>query len=273
MKKVSRGMWMVYILLLGCIFTLPAMASLATGDPEADGWVFGGRSLDPDIYVRGNGGFDFDIYTTAFTLSDTSNLLGDNWQAGDAILGLGGVINARTTNLTQSVRIVSKFGTAADAWSTGSSFSGGDGGDGSVLLATYSPAANNGLHLNPNPVNLQPSILGPGQVWGIPLAQRYENGAVVDLVASGNPVSPNTQMVGKLIYTFDEDSILASWQVFLNVSLLPTYNSLPSVGDRAIQTLQRSTGDYTDGLVVVIPEPATMLLLGLGTLLLRNRRT
>ena len=272
MKKVCINRRMVYILLLGCTFTLPAMASLATGNPQADGWALGGRSLDPGIYVRGSGGFDFDIYITAFTLSDTSNLLGNNWQAGDAILGLGGVINTKTTNLTQSVRIVSKFGTAADAWSTGSSFSGGDGGDGSVLLATYSPLSNNGLHLNPNPINLQPSILGPGQVWGIPLAQRYENGTVVDLVANGNPVSPNTQMVGKLIYTFDEESVLSSWQVFLNVSLLPAYNSLPSVGDRAIQTLQRSTGDYTDGLIVIVPEPATMVLLGLGGLFLRKCR-
>ena len=103
-----------------------------TGYPVADGWEFGGNSLEPGVFVRGSGGFNFDIYTAAFTLSSSSPLIGDGWDEGDIIFGIGGVIdpNANNPELTHSVRIVSKFSAGNDGWSAGGtgSFSGAGGG-------------------------------------------------------------------------------------------------------------------------------------------------
>lgn len=270
-------------LLLAC----PAFAS--TGDPVADGWAYGSNALENGTYVRGDGNFGFDIYSTSLTLGAGSNLLDANWQVGDTVLGIGGVINAISNpaqlgwpsitgptvndNLTQSVRIVTKFGTSPTAWGASSnapsagngsgSFSGGAGGDGSLLLATYSPASNNGLHLHPSPdYGLLPSILGPNLVHEIPLLQRYDAGVVTTLASTA----------GKLIYTLDGNDVLATWEVFVNVSLLEGYGIVPELGDRGLQTLQRSTGVYTDGLVEVVPEPATLALLTLGSVALLRRR-
>lgn len=265
-------------------------AFAATGDPVADGWAYGSNSLENGTYVRGDGNLGFDIYSTGLTLGAGSNLLDANWQVGDTVLGIGGVINAIgnaaqlgwpsitgptvNDNLSQSVRIVTKFGTSPTAWSASTiapnagngagSFSGGAGGDGTLLLATYSPAADNGLHLHPSPdFGLMASLLGPDIVHEIPLLQRYDGGVVTTLASTA----------GKLIYTLDNNDVLSTWQVFVNVTLLQGYGIVPELGDRGIQTLQRSTGVYTDGLVGVIPEPATLGLLALGAMsLLRRRR-
>lgn len=277
--------------LLAASVALAQAAWGVTGDPVADGWAYGSNSLENGTYVRGDGNLGFDIHSTGFTLGAGSNLLDANWQVGDTVLGIGGVINAIGSaaqlgwpsitgptvndNLTQSVRIVTKFGTSPTAWSASTvapsagngsgSFSGGAGGDGSLLLATYSPAANNGLHLHPSPdFGLMASLLGPDIVHEIPLLQRYDSGVVTTLASTA----------GKLIYTLDGNDVLSTWEVFVNVTLLEGYGIVPELGDRGMQTLQRSTGVYTDGLVGVIPEPATVGLVVLGAAaLLRRRRS
>jgi hypothetical protein len=250
----------------------PASADMQSpsGDPEADGWVFGGHSLDAGVYVRGSGGFAYDIYTTSFTLGSGSALLGDGWSEGDVIVGLGGVIDPVDVNpnLTHSVRIVSKFSAGNDTWSAGGtgSFSSA-GGDGAVLLATngpLSPSGNTG-HLNPFGGfggSRVPTALDPGQIHEIPLLQRIEGG----FVNTGADTA-----AGKLIYlregpdfadsnTGSVAQLLSSWQVFLNVSMLDTgaEPAVPEEGDRAVQALQRSSGASTDGLVTIQAPVSTL---------------
>lgn len=258
---------------------LPAGASSISGNPLADGWAFQGNSLDAGTYVRGQGGYDFGIYTSSFSLSGGSNLLGSGWQAGDSLLGVGGVVNDLGGNISQSLRIVTKFGTDPGAWSPATesalgSFSAGHGGDGAVLLGTYSPAnASSGGHFNPG---VALNFLDPGTVHEIPLAQRYDSGVTSSIDTN----------IGKILFTFDASNYLASWQLVLNLTLLeaelPAGSILPSDADRIIQTLQRSNNStqFTDGLggfdtaAVVIPLPtgAGMAAFGLGLVALRRRR-
>lgn len=258
---------------------LPAAASSISGNPLADGWAHQGDSLDAGTYVRGSGGYDFGIYTSSFSLGGGSNLLGSGWQAGHSVLGVGGVVNDLGSNISRSLRIVTKFGTDPASWSPATeggqgSLSAGHGGDGAILLGTYSPAdASSGGHFNPGTAL---NYLSPGTVHEMPLAQRYD---------SGSTSSINTN-IGKLLFTFDANNYLASWQVILNLSLLeaelPGGSILPSDADRIIQTLQRSNNStqFTDGLggfdtaAVVIPLPtgAGLAALGLGMIALRRRR-
>lgn len=257
-----------------------ASASSVSGDPLADGWVFGGNSLALGNYVRGDGVFDYGLYTSAFSLSSGSNLVGSGWQAGDSILGIGGVITpgAANPNLTQSVRLVAKFGTSPSAWQASTitptggnglgSFSGGAGGDGAILLGTDGPTQGTGS-LNPGSSRfVGPGNPGPGNVFEIPLAQRYDGGGV-----SAMPTS-----IGKFIFQFDTNDVLSSWQVLLNRDVLGAQlgagAEIPGLGDRAIVTLQRSVNStlFTDSLITVVPAPGALALLGLGGLCATRRR-
>src|SRR4051812_7943430 len=111
-----------------------ARAAALTGVPATDGWsATGATSLDNGTYIRGAGNFAFDLYATSYALDPTSSLItstasdtGFQWLAGDQVLGVGGVVVAGepaanygwgnvsgdsiNSNLTSSVRIVSKFG-------------------------------------------------------------------------------------------------------------------------------------------------------------------
>ena len=271
---------------------LTTAAGLAGAAPSIDGgsswtgWTSGGNSLTLGNYVRGDGVFAFDMYSTAFSLSAGSGLLGGGWQEGDAVLALGGSITQGVTNnnLSQSVRIVTKFGTDATAWSASTfvatggngqgSFSGGAGGDGAILLGTDGPTQGPG-NLNPTTGGSNTSIFvgpgapGAGNFYEMPLAERYN---------AGSTASYSTD-IGKLIFLFDANNILSSWQVFLNQSMLSDQlgpgGLVPELGDRAVMTLQRSTSSslFTDSLITVVPTPGTAGLLGLaGLAALRRRR-
>ncbi len=248
-----------------------ASPTIFTGNPATDGWDFQGNSLSASNYIRGAGNFDYGIYTSSFTLGAGSNMLGGGWSAGDSILGAGGVINNRTGNLTQSVRIVTKFGADQNAWPGSSgSFSGGAGGNGAILLGTYAPGGGNNL----NPTSS--SFIGPGVVHQMPLAQRYDSGT-----------SSISTTIGKLLFTFDADNVLSSWQVLLNLtvleSLLAPGEELPSDLSSVNSTLQRSNNSslFTDArggfetaesVVIPLPGAAGMALAGMGMIGLRRRR-
>jgi hypothetical protein len=262
---------------------LAGTVSLAavTGDPIGDGWTYCDNSLRNGTYVRGAANMGFDIYTTGFILASGSNLVGDYWDVGDQVLGIGGCINAITdpvalgwTALTggavnaqwvADLRIVSKFGTSPTAWGASTiapnagnglgSMSGGKGGAGSVLVSTFSGQISGGT--------LAPGVLHSSQDTNL-YAPPYD----------GN----FNDTVGKIIFTLDkpiaEGGELKTWESFLNVSRLAELISLtdyPAVGDRGNQAIQNSDFDYTDGMT---PEPATMALLALGGIgmLLRRRR-
>ena len=266
--------------------TTLASAQSVDGGASWSGWTSGGNSLDLGNYVRGSGVFDFNMYTTAFSISSGSPLLGTGWQAGDSVLAIGGAINqgAVNTNLSQSVRLVTKFGTDTNTFSASTvvptsgngngSFSGGAGGDGAILLGTDGPTQGPG-NLNPTTVGSYTSIFvgpgapGPGVVYTMPLSQRYDTG-IVD--------SGITTDIGKFVFLFDSNNVLSSWQIFLNRSLLadvlPSGEELPNIGNQAIMTLQRSTSStlLTDSMVTVVPTPASAALLGFAGIAAARRR-
>ena len=285
MKRSMIAVVGVVAVLLAGTVSLAAV----TGDPIGDGWTYCDNSLRNGTYVRGAANMGFDIYTTGFILASGSNLVGDYWDVGDQVLGIGGRINTITdpvalgwsitgptvnTNWLQNLRIVSKFGTSPTAWSASTiapnagnglgSMSGGNGGAGSVQVSTFSGQISGGT--------LAPGVLYSSQDTNL-YAPPY-NGNFDDTV-------------GKIIFTLDkpiaEGGELKTWESFLNVSRLAELISLtdyPAVGDRGNQAIQYDDGVSTDGMVVItapIPEPVTMagLMLGLGSLAgyMRKRRT
>lgn len=139
MNQIAR---IILISVVTLVMASAAFGSDVTGNPEADGWVFGGNSLENGVYVQSNGSanYAYDIYTTNFQVTDSSvfdisdhgpgnldyddyyrvvpsgNPLWDQstargWEVGDTVVAVGGVF---------------KVITAEEAgWGVGSSFTGG----------------------------------------------------------------------------------------------------------------------------------------------------
>lgn len=270
------------------LFALPTQAATLTGNPETDGWTFQGNNLDNGVYVRGQGTFSYDIYTTGFTLDASyhTDLVDSLWQDGDEIIGMGGVFvdytaaeanwGAFTTapynagdgvavndDISTSARFISKFGTSTSSFSTSSeapwgtggngegSLSGGFGGDGSIL-ASFQGA----------------TLGGAGTVADAGNVERYGAGG-------GVGVNLTAGRYARYSYTWSNQYTtghVGTWEMMLNLSLLErgtSYGLYPELGDDAVQTVQRGTNRFSDGLVttgnsavVPIPEPATLSLLG-----------
>lgn len=262
-------------------WTAALPAAFISGDPAADGWQASGNSLANGNYIRGSGNFGFTHYSSSFSLS--SSAAGDigsaNWNAGDQILGIGGIISditpaaagwpaftgdAVNANLTSSARISVKFGVNGGGWQASAiapgagdglgSFSGGNGGIGSIILGTNTP----------------PDVLAnPGTLQTVALAQRYDGS-----------VSAINMDIGRFIFQHNGGGLLQSWQVLLNVTYLNQLNGLNGdalfVPGRVNQSLQRGSGVFTDSLVNPVPLPPTLLIAGLPGLLfliVRRRRS
>ncbi|MEX2112507.1 MAG: PEP-CTERM sorting domain-containing protein [Pirellulales bacterium] len=247
---------------------------MITGNPSSDsGWAAGGNSLDSGTYIRLAGNFSFDTYYTNFVLDAASPLLGSGWAIGDEIIAMGGTLvpnsglavdtgwgtdgftgDAVNSNVSGSIRIVSKFGTSPTAWAASTikpnagngqgSTSSGHGGDGAVLIGTAVSDITAG---NANTVQIAS------------VQERYPAPGFVGVTLTD---------MGKYIYNVDGNNLLSSWETFLNVTQLaaslPINSEVPQAGDRYNQALQRSTNStlITDALIasVPVPEPSTWML-------------
>ncbi|WP_337176980.1 PEP-CTERM sorting domain-containing protein [Paludisphaera sp.] len=246
-------------------------AGPVTGDPAADGWDQLGNSKALGTYVRGDGNFDYTLYTRSFVLdSSEATTFGGSWQAGDLVLGIGATVAKMTgDDVSQSVRIVAKFGASDSTFSPSTtltipgngdgSMSEGHGGEGAILLGTNAPnpqfvvAANAGVIHN---------YSASGHVMerqGASLPVTALNAATVD--------------AGRLIFLTGNGggTLLSSLEVYLNVSQLQRqgFTLTPTPGDDFVLTLQRSNNAFRDALgttaeLNAVPEPSSLVLAGLG---------
>jgi len=255
-----------------------ARADFFVGNPTstgsgADNWQFALNSLDNNRYIRGAGGFSFDMYRTVDRVraGDALATMASPWAVGDFILGMGGVILG-APNLTGSVRIVSKFTSFTKGQFTASTnpspngngagnFSNGDGGIGAVLIGNTPgavTAANAGMLLTPT------------------TAFQWDGGLAGP---NGLTISPDT---ARYVYQVNGSGLLKSWEVLLNVTKLNSQNTgllAPDYDGHWNQSLQRGTSNtlYTDTINQHSPLPPTLValvggagLLGLGRRLRRG---
>lgn len=262
-----------------------------TGNPFSDtGWSLAGNSLDSGTYIRGGGNFSFDAYSASFLLESGSALDGidANWKVGDVILGLGGVFVpnsglavdtgwatnglgavAVNSNISQSLRIVSKFGVSPSSWAASTvkptsgngqgSTSAGHGGDGAILIGTLTGFLDQTV-TTPTPAN---TLVVPDE------ALRYAAPSFAGTILQTD--------IARLIFKLDTNNLVSSWEMLLNTTYLSSvspYSDFPHPGDRFDQALQRGKNStlFTDALVpsaelAVVPEPASLIvwsLLGLS---------
>lgn len=266
--------WVGAFLVLTAVGTLSASAQSVTGDPATDGWQGFGNSLSLGTYIRGTGGFSFQVYRDSFTLTSNSTLFADTfWNAGDTILALGGVT---TGQYIYEPRLVAKFGSAGANFSASStltppgngngSFSGGNAGLGGVQVdyqyefgdtqTNQLLAGQTGVLNNPN------DLLYYTPAGSVNLDESYYAAVDADFTRTNGA------------------DVLESFEVFLDISQLQGdgeyTNGLPVINGISDMALQQNQDIYTDALLV--PEPSTLALAGLslvalGWLLKRSRRT
>ena len=260
-------------------------AATITGNPAADGWTFQGNSTAKGTFVRQKGGslYDFDVYTLGFQLDGTSPLaaVSTAWQAGDRIMGMGGVANEE---LDETFRTVNKWGAAGSVYAADSdgpggvndgvgSSSEGNGGLGSMLTGFSYTRTKGALDGSWNGAFVTPTTM------------TYYTGSETFLTDTAILDAARHLAIFSGLGTSEDPSKVVSWQSFLNLSLLerlslqtgsPLTSGLPAFGANSIVSRQRGTGGYTEALATVAPVPlpagAWLLLTGAGALAALSRR-
>jgi hypothetical protein len=275
---LTRSFLIVLMSLCALAYAGPAAnAVLVTGNPSTDSWVFSSNNLNNGSYIQGAANFGFDLYSASFLADSTlAGAAGGGWLNGHSILAVGGkrqstdgvtagwgsAFSGGAVNgeLTGSARVVVKFGTTVSnevATSTNKpasgngvgSFSGGNLGDGSVLLGTL----NTGSFTSGNQ-NLLLTLSTNQRAVG---------------TTSSPTVSNISSDFGRVIYKLGTDGLLDTWEVLLNKSLLTTAfptGPAPMEGTRSVVTIQHGSGNVTDALISIsaVPEPGAVLFGGLA---------
>ncbi|HPF37092.1 MAG TPA: PEP-CTERM sorting domain-containing protein [Phycisphaerae bacterium] len=277
-----------------------ANATILTGDPSADaGWAYVGHSLASGTYVKGSANYGYDAYSAAFTVQAGSDLEIDDandpsldWLVGDTVIGVGGRfaditagaagwgafsgdgVNSRLPAST-GPKLQAKFGTSAATWSTstiapasgnGNSSSSSGGGRVQVRTSAYFQTGT------PNPGQTEPWTWDGNSNQLLVL----DKDSHIDWDGASSQPSKYT---ARMIWNYDGGlGQVTSWQLLLNVSLLARQapvdfvGIMPAPGDPAIMTVQDNDGPYTDALVTVVPEPATLALMMFGAAMTLRRR-
>jgi len=188
----------------------------------------------------------------------------------------GGAVNALLPagQNPSSLKLQVKFGTSLATWST----------------STVAPSAGNGNSASASGggrVQVKTSaffgatVLTIGQTepwtWSGNSGQLLVLDKTSHIDWTGQPLP--SKYAARMIWIYDATSgHVDSWELLLNTSLLDRLNPgqlLPSIGDKAILTVQNGDGAFTDALTTV-PEPASITLallgLGLGGLVLIRKR-
>jgi len=272
MRKILILVAAVSLLCFGTV-----VQAAVTGDPVADGWLFGGHSLANGTYVRGDGNYGYEVYTNSISLVE-GETLAPTWLPGDLVLGAGGVfasIDAPSAGWTaftggavngllrgSSLKLQVKFGTSECLFSP--STVAPNAGDG---IGSLNPYGGNGAVQVRNTTSVTSSYWqdNAGTIQPMKYAIRT-NG------------DPSTDVV-RMIWTYG-NGYPATWEILLNTSLLRRLDGgsstflFPTDGDKVLLTVQDGTGKFTDALAVTprqspaaVPEPATLLGFGLPMLM------
>jgi hypothetical protein len=282
-----RGLPACALAVFAAVLPALAAASTVTGDPSADGWVFAGHSLENGIYVTGSANYGFDAYSAGFAVQSGSNLEisdgGYSWLVGDTVLGAGGKFASITAGAAgwgsfsggavngllpaaTGPKLQAKFGTSAATWSTSTSAPGSGNGN--------SSSSNGGGRVQVRTSGyFQAGTPTSGQTE--PWTWDGNSGQVLvldkeDHILWGGDPSIDKR-VARMIWHWDDDlDQVTSWQLLLNVSLLDRVapgsfsGLLPAIGDPVVLTVQNGDSAFTDALITVVPEPASIALAGFG---------
>ena len=230
--------------------TSAALAGIPTsGNPATDGWLDAGNSQAAGIYIRSSTAskgilFNYDAYTTSFTLPAGSSLIDSHWEAGDLVLALGGVMQVQlpiTSTSYLNPRLVSKFGGLNSQFAPASpgpglgAFSAGAGGLGSIQVAyTYSPSPSpHTTTVSQQPLNGVPQLAANLYYFG-------PSGYVT--------LNAGYDVYAKNIALFDPSS-----------GYLGSY--VPQMAAASDMALQNGSSDYVDayvGKLGVVPEPSAV---------------
>ena len=271
------GMRAILIAAVAGTSLMASEAGAITGNPLTDGWAFQGNSLEDGVYVRGAGGWDYDVYSGSFLLELGNPLLGisANWQAGDVILGLGGV-SKQDDNIT--FRSVTKFGgggpdnafaPADPGPGVGSTASGGVG----AVLTGFNFRRDNAASGSPEKA-LNDASWNGGFV--APTAFTYVSSLGSVTYSSDATVTDYARIIALFDNVGDPTNpdVVSSWQSLLNISAMMRdsrfADGTPIEEANSIVTWQRSTGTSTDAFAVtsVIPVPGPLLLILSGFVLM-----
>jgi len=297
--------------MLACVAGLTALANAnpITGNPAADGWAHAGHSLENNIYSRGAANHGFDIYTTSFTVTDSSMFVlpghegaaYDNyygipsggrqwdtsaarlWDVGHTVIGLGGVFSdmaAPDAGWTEFTGPTVNAGLPAGSGQLRLQAKFGTA-DATWSTSTIAPGSGNGA-ASTNDGGLG-TVFIRSSGWLFLGDNAWENyaGEMMGLQETGHITRVGTTVgvdAGRLIWEYDAQSQRPiSWQLLVNTTLLdldaaPGFTGLtPSIGDMIIASVQ--TSPFTDAVVQLVPAPGSAAMLGfLGLAACRRRR-
>lgn len=283
-------------------FMMMAVASsqaAVTGNPQTDGWTSHGTSLDNGIYVRGDGNYSYDVYSTALTITANSGLEANaganSWLVGDTVLGAGGIFSTTTASesgwgaftgvgvnslfsSSSGPKLQAKFGSAANSWSTSTVAPDAGNGLGSLSNDTKGVQIRTGTYYTPTGPAYVPNQDQAGTLgWDTNAGQLMSLAKSSYLSFSGGSGLSGNRDVARVIWTGTNNTgEPASWELLLNVTLLgrlnPLSTGLPGAGDPILLTVQDNDGKFTDAKVETVPEPGAVGVLGFCAIALLRRR-